>query len=171
MQLAYLALGSNRGPRRHRLSEAVHALGRLPGVRIRAVSSLYETAFVGSGEQDDYLNACILVETDWSPEDLLARTQELERAAGRKSDTHMKPRSLDIDLLVIGEERRNSSQLRLPHPRMGERRFVLQPLADLDPELVLPGKGVAVRELLDEPSVRAQGILERATGAWWEAEV
>lgn len=168
MQLAYLALGSNRGPRRHRLAQAVVALDRLPGMRVRAVSALYETDFVGPGEQDAYLNACVLVETDWSPEDLLARTQELERAAGRKPNSHMEPRPLDIDLLVIGEERREGARLRLPHPRLGERRFVLQPLADLDPELIPPGAGLPVRELLDAPSVRAQPLVERASGSWWE---
>jgi 2-amino-4-hydroxy-6-hydroxymethyldihydropteridine diphosphokinase len=169
MQLAYLALGSNRGPRRRHLAEAIAALGRLPGVRVRAVSALYETAFVGAGIQEPYLNACVMLETDWSPEDLLARTQELERAAGREPDGHMAPRPLDIDLLIFGDERRTSARLELPHPRLGERRFVLQPLADLDPDLVPPGEKSSVRELLRTPDVKTQAIQEHASGTWWEA--
>lgn len=168
MRLAYLALGSNQGARRLQLAAAVRALGRLPGSRLRAVSPLYETEFVGTGEQDPYLNACVLLETGQTPEDLLESAQALESAAGRPPDSHMRPRPLDVDLLMVGEERRDSPRLRLPHPRLAERRFVLQPLADLDPELVPPGSSLPVRELLAAPGIQRQSVRERASGAWWE---
>jgi len=168
MQLAYLALGSNRGKRRCRLAEAVIALGQLPDTHVRAVSALYESAYVGPGEQEAYLNACVLLETDSSPEELLSNTQELERLAGRKPNGHMMPRTLDIDLLVMGEETRATEHLQLPHPRLGERRFVLQPLSDLDPELVPPGIRVPVREMLRAPAVRSQELRQCASSSWWE---
>jgi 2-amino-4-hydroxy-6-hydroxymethyldihydropteridine diphosphokinase len=149
----------------------VAALGRLPGTRLRGVSALYETDFVGPGEQDPFLNACVVVETEASPEELLEYTQQLERAAGREPDSHMQPRTLDIDLLVHGESRRDGERLQLPHPRMGERRFVLQPLSDLDPELTPPGTATPVRDLLAAPELAAQRIREVAGDDWWEEEV
>jgi 2-amino-4-hydroxy-6-hydroxymethyldihydropteridine diphosphokinase len=170
MQLAYLALGSNQGPRKRQLRDAVHALGRLPATRLLAVSGLYETVYVGPGEQGPYLNACVRLATECTPEELLECTQELERAAGREPDSHMAPRTLDIDLLIVGEERRMGDDLQLPHPRMLERRFVMEPLADLDPELVPPGATSTVRELSAAAELRAQELRLLSSGAWWEED-
>jgi 2-amino-4-hydroxy-6-hydroxymethyldihydropteridine diphosphokinase len=94
----------------------------------------------------------------------------MERLAGRQLDGHMKPRPLDVDLLLVDDLRLNEARLSLPHPRMHERRFVLQPLADLAPDLRLPGHELPVSRLLEEPSVRRQRLQEAARGRWWEVK-
>lgn len=168
MSLAYVALGSNQGARRHELARAIQGLQRLPETRIRGISRLYETTYQGAGTQGPYLNACLALETSLSPQELLEAGQEMERRAGRKHDGHMKPRPLDVDLLLIDDLQLDEARLQLPHPRMHERRFVLQPLADLDPELMLPGQERRVWQLLEEPRVRGQELREAARGSWWE---
>ena len=139
MSLAYLALGSNLGSRRLELARAIEGIQHLPGTEIRGISRLYETAYQGVGTQRPYLNACLVLETSLSPRRLLEAGQEMERRAGREHDGHMKPRPLDVDLLLVDDLRLNEARLSLPHPRMHERRFVLQPLADLAPDLRVPG--------------------------------
>lgn len=170
MSLAYVALGSNQGARRHELARAVQGLQRLPKTQLQGVSRLYETTYQGAGTQRPYLNACLVLETSLSPQRLLQAGQEMERRAGREHDGHMKPRPLDVDLLLVDDLRLDEARLCLPHPRMHERRFVLQPLADLDPELKLPGQELPVRQLLQEPRVRRQELREAARGRWWEVK-
>lgn len=170
MSLAYLALGSNLGSRRLALARAIEGLRRLPGTRICGISHLYETSYQGTGQQRPYLNACLVLETSLSPGSLLEAGQEMERLAGRQLDGHMKPRPLDVDLLLVDDLRLNEARLSLPHPRMHERRFVLQPLADLAPDLRLPGHELPVSRLLEEPSVRRQRLQEAARGRWWEVK-
>ena len=170
MRPAYLALGSNLGPRRAHLARAVRELAALPHSRLVAVSSLYETAYVGPGEQPPYLNACLRLDTALSPEDLLAAGRRLEREEGRAEDGHMAPRPLDVDLLVHGGERRRGDRLTLPHPRLAERRFVLEPLAEVAPTLVPPGQPSSVEDLLARPEVQRQEVLRRPEGRWWEEE-
>ncbi len=167
MSLAYLGLGSNQGSRREHLARAVRALGSLPGCRLVAVSDLYETAYQGPGRQEHYLNACLALETELSPHELLQRGQQLEREAGRPAGSHMLPRPLDVDLLLLDQRRVEEEDLQIPHPRLTQRRFVLEPLCDLDPELVIPGETRPVRVLARSQELRRQPVHHRASGAWW----
>ena len=136
---AYLALGSNLGDRLAHLQLAVDALARVPGIRVVAVSRIYETAPVGGPPQDPYLNAVVAIETDLGPHELLRRCQELEELAARERTERWGPRTLDVDVLLVGELRVETADLTIPHPRMWERGFVLAPLRDVAPELVDAG--------------------------------
>ena len=132
---AFLALGSNLGDRWGHLRAAVDAM---PDVV--AVSPVYETAPVGGPEgQAEYLNLVVELETERSPRELLGVAQALEEAAGRVRVERWGPRTLDVDVLLVGDLVVDEPDLVVPHPRMFERRFVLAPLADLAPELVPPG--------------------------------
>jgi 2-amino-4-hydroxy-6-hydroxymethyldihydropteridine diphosphokinase len=149
---AALSLGSNLGNRMENLRRARAGIGKVPGVRLLASSSVYETDPVDvAAEHRDrkFLNAAVLVETELTPEALAGRLQALETALGRRrcADRNA-PRVVDIDLLYVGAERRERPELRLPHPRWTERRFVVQPLADVAPDRVLPGETRTVREIL-----------------------
>ncbi len=145
--LVYLSLGSNQGHSRRLLEEAVRALGDLPHTRVIARSSLYRTAPVGYVDQAEFLNQVIAVRTTLEPHDLLDVTQNLERAAGRERGARWAPRTLDIDLLWYDGVRLDDDRLQLPHPRLADRRFVLEPLAELAPGLVLAGGGTVAEAL------------------------
>ncbi|MFO8099216.1 MAG: 2-amino-4-hydroxy-6-hydroxymethyldihydropteridine diphosphokinase [Salinibacter sp.] len=143
MTSAYLGLGSNQGPRAQHLQTAIDRLGETSGVHVGAASPVYESeAHTVRPEetQPSYLNAVVVVETSWSPKGLLRKTQALERAAGRNrtEEGRWEPRPLDLDLLMVGTEQRDTDVLTLPHPRLAERRFVLRPWADLAPNLRVP---------------------------------
>jgi 2-amino-4-hydroxy-6-hydroxymethyldihydropteridine diphosphokinase len=139
---AYVALGANLGDRERTLREAVDALGAEEGVEVVAVSTLRETEPVGVGEQPLYLNGAVALATTLSATDLLARLLAVELRFGRtRIAREHGPRTLDLDLLLYGDEQIEEPGLTVPHPRLHERRFVLEPLADLDPGLVVPGHG------------------------------
>ena len=151
---AYVALGSNLGDREARLAEAIAALRATPGIAALAVSRLYETEPVGPPGQGPYQNAVAGFETELAPRALLERLLAVEAAAGRRrSATRNEARVLDLDLLLHGETRLAEPDLVVPHPRLHERAFVLEPLAELAPGLVHPvlgvGSQVAVRRLFD----------------------
>jgi 2-amino-4-hydroxy-6-hydroxymethyldihydropteridine diphosphokinase len=131
---AFLGLGSNLGDRLGRLERAVDLLAGAGDVM--AVSPVYETDPVGGPEQGPYLNVVVELSTTDSPRQLLTRCQALEEDAARVRTVRFGPRSLDADVLLVGDERVEEADLVVPHPRMYERRFVLAPLADLDPGLV-----------------------------------
>lgn len=159
---AILSLGSNLGDRRIALERACAALAEEPGLRILERSPIYETEPVGVPEEEAgrlFLNQVVIVSTDRSPEALSDTVHAIEARWGRtRTGVHGAARVLDIDLIAFGTERRNTPELTLPHPRTRKRRFVLQPLADLRPNLVLPGESRSVAELLrdlpDTPRVR-----------------
>jgi 2-amino-4-hydroxy-6-hydroxymethyldihydropteridine diphosphokinase len=141
--MAYIGLGANLGDRPAALRDAVARLGGTPGITVRRVSPVYETAAHTRepGEvQPPYLNAVAEVRTDLAPEALLAACLDIERQAGRdrRQARPWAPRPLDLDLLVYGRLSCATDVLVVPHPRLAERRFVLQPLADLDPDLHVP---------------------------------
>ena len=136
MVRAYVALGSNLGDRLAQLQLGVDALTRVPGVDVLAVSRVYETAPVGGPPQDPYLNAVVAIETDLDPYELLRRCQQIEELAARERIERWGPRTLDVDLLIIGDWRVDNDDLTIPHPRMWERGFVLAPLRDVAPDLV-----------------------------------
>ena len=136
MTRAYLGLGSNLGDRTAHLQLAIDALAETEGVQVVAVSNVYETAPVGGPEQDDYLNAVVALETDLSARDLLAVAQGIEQLADRVRTVRWGPRTLDVDVLLVGDERVDEPDLQVPHPRLAERGFVLAPLRDVAPDQV-----------------------------------
>ena len=135
----YLGLGSNVGDRRANLRAAVGELRRR-GVTVVAESSVYETAPQGEIlDQPDFLNAAVEIQTELGPEELLDACKEIERALGREQGTpRHSPRPIDIDLLLLGDLEYASDRLTLPHREVTSRRFVLEPLLELDPQLALP---------------------------------
>jgi 2-amino-4-hydroxy-6-hydroxymethyldihydropteridine diphosphokinase len=139
--LAYVGLGANLGPREITLLRAVDLLADTEGVEVRAVSQLRETEPVGVVDQPLFLNGAVVLDTSLSPRELLHRLLEIERELGRVRDVRWGPRVVDLDLLVYGDRQINEPGLRVPHSRLHERRFALEPLAELDPELDVPGLG------------------------------
>jgi 2-amino-4-hydroxy-6-hydroxymethyldihydropteridine diphosphokinase len=152
----YLGLGSNQGDRLAALRAARDALAAR-GIQPLAASSVYETAPQGGvTDQPDFLNACLEVETELGPEELLAACKEVERALGREAGgPRHGPRPIDVDLLLLGGLELRSERLTLPHPEIRSRRFVLEPLLELDPGLRLPG-GFRLADAL--PAVAAQRV-------------
>jgi 2-amino-4-hydroxy-6-hydroxymethyldihydropteridine diphosphokinase len=148
---AYLGIGSNLGDRAAHLQGAVDALGRFDGLRVVAVSRVYETSPVGGPPQPDYLNAVVVVDSALTARALLDAAHEVEAAAERVRTVRWGPRTLDVDILLVGDEQVDEPDLVVPHPRMAERAFVVVPLADVAPEW--EGRLPA-----DTASVRAAGL-------------
>jgi len=144
MTRAYVGLGANLGDREATIRAA---LAELPG--LVAVSELRETDPVGVVDQPAFLNGAAALDTELSARELLDALLALERKLGRARRERWGPRTIDLDLLLYGEERIDEPGLTVPHPRLHERRFALEPLADLDPELVVPGCG-RISDLLAE---------------------
>jgi len=145
---AYVGLGANLGPREVTLLRAADLLAAADGVEVVAVSQLRETDPVGVVEQPPFLSGAIALDTSLSPRAVLELLLEIEEELGRVRGERWGPRTVDLDLLVYGDERVDEDGLHVPHPRLHERRFALEPLAELDPELVIPGLG-SVAALLD----------------------
>ncbi|MBA4378313.1 MAG: 2-amino-4-hydroxy-6-hydroxymethyldihydropteridine diphosphokinase [Gemmatimonas sp.] len=140
-----LGLGSNLGDRLASLRRGWAAVGALDGVRPLDCSGIWETAYVGpGGAQPPYLNACARIATVLAPRALLTALQRIERDCGRPPATHLRPRILDLDILLFGDRLVREPDLVIPHPRLRERAFVLEPLAELDPGLILPDSGLTV---------------------------
>ncbi|MGE9270487.1 MAG: 2-amino-4-hydroxy-6-hydroxymethyldihydropteridine diphosphokinase [Verrucomicrobiales bacterium] len=148
-----VALGSNLGDRLHHLQSARNSLRKLavPGTPYLQ-ASIYQTAPIGCPEgSPDFFNTLVEFHFDGTPEELLVQTQRLERMAGREQGLVANaPRPLDLDILYFGALRLRTDQLEIPHPRMTERRFVLEPLAEIQPNFVLPGQQQSAAELLNE---------------------
>jgi len=143
MTTAYIALGSNLNDPATQLSMALVQLDALPHCHIEAISSVYSSAAVGPGDQPQYLNAVVELTTTLSPPDLLCAMQDIEDKQGRVREQRWGARTLDLDILLYGSEKIDTGKLQVPHPRMGERNFVLYPLAEITGEqLMLPCGGV-----------------------------
>jgi 2-amino-4-hydroxy-6-hydroxymethyldihydropteridine diphosphokinase len=140
---AYVGLGSNLGDREAALRGAVAALAAAPAVEVVAVSTFADTEPVGFLDQPRFLNGVAALETTLGPRELLDLLLAIEAGFGRDRGAvpAQGPRTLDLDLLLYGDEEIEEPGLRVPHPRLAERAFALRPLAELDPELVVPGKG------------------------------
>ena len=138
---AFIGLGGNLDNPAARIRRAFAALGQLPGTRLVAHSSLYRTAPVGYLDQPDFINAVALLETSIAPLPLLDAMLHLELDAGRERSFRNAPRTLDLDLLLYGQQTLTDSRLILPHPRMANRAFVLIPLAEIANDLDIPGHG------------------------------
>ncbi|MCL4159565.1 UNVERIFIED_CONTAM: hypothetical protein GTU68_023420 [Idotea baltica] len=142
-----LGLGSNLGDPRSNLDEAVRRLEQTEGVTLVARSSDYRTPPWGPVKQDDFRNICVVVDTVLSPRDLLKRCLAIELELGRVRDERWGPRTIDIDVLIYGMERIAEADLEIPHPRMGDRAFVLIPLAEIWPDAPLADGRTAAEAL------------------------
>jgi 2-amino-4-hydroxy-6-hydroxymethyldihydropteridine diphosphokinase len=152
---AWVGIGANLGDARAQVEDALARLTRLPGVRLLRASSLYRSAPIDSSG-DDYVNAVAELDTALGAHALLAQLHAIEQAHGRERPYRNAPRTLDLDLLLYGDQViANAPALIVPHPRMHERAFVLAPLAELAPGLEIPGRG-RVADLL--PGVAGQAI-------------
>lgn len=136
-----MALGSNLGNPVQTIEDAIDAMAALRGSLLMAISSLYRTAPVGLKHQPDFINAVVALDTRLGPRELLEELFALEARFGRERSVKNAPRTLDLDLLLHGDAIINHPALTLPHPRMHERAFVLAPLAEIAPSLVIPGRG------------------------------
>lgn len=169
MSLAWIGLGANLGRPKHSLEQALIALQALPKCRLVASSPSYWTAAWGLEDQPEFLNAVVCLKTDLAPLDLLRALLVVETGLGRKrGGARWGPRELDLDLLLVDDQVIEEPELKLPHPRLHERAFVLIPLTDLAPELVIPGRG-AVKDLLQAlPEEALDGIRRAGSlhGSW-----
>ena len=147
MTVAHVGLGANIGEPRAQVLAAWDALGRIPQTRAIARSSLYRSAAMGYEDQPDFLNCVAKLETALQPRALLSHLQQIERDLGRTRSSRDAPRTIDLDLLLYGSEVIDTPDLVVPHPRMHERVFVLEPLVELDPGAVIPGRGSAAEYL------------------------
>jgi len=156
---AYVALGSNLGDRMANLAAAVDALGAVPGVRVDAVSSVYETEPWGGVEQPRYANAVVALGVEGEALALLRACKAIERSGGRVPGERFGPRAIDLDVVLFGEETIVSPELTVPHPRMLERDFVVTPLLEIAPDATLPdGRPVTAEHAIEG---RVTGVLGR----------
>jgi len=137
---AVIALGSNLGNRELNIDSAIVELAKI--IEISHLSTNHETDPVGGPEQPKYLNAVLIAETQLDPHELLISMLEIENKLGRKREIHWGPRTIDLDLIVVGDEVVVSDVLVLPHPRAHERKFVLEPWLEIDPTAQIPGIGL-----------------------------
>lgn len=147
VSLVYIALGSNLDEPREQVERGLQALTNLPQTRFRARSGWYQSKAVGPGEQGDYVNGVALVETALEPDELIVHLHRIEAAQGRERRVRWAARTLDLDILLYGERVIATDRLHIPHPRLSERNFVLYPLADISPDLILPD-GTSLATLL-----------------------
>jgi len=136
---AYIGLGSNLGDRRSYIRKALRLLNDIPGIKVRRVAPIYHTAPMGFTHQDWFFNTVAEIETTLSPDALLAALLAVEARLGRVRTQRWGPRTIDLDILLYGDLKLDTPDLTVPHPRLTERAFAVVPLADLAPELVLPG--------------------------------
>ena len=153
---AYVGLGSNLHKPSQQIEEALGLIAEIPVTRFIAVSSLYRSAPFGGVEQPDFVNAVAAILTQLPPQELIAALQDVENRQGRKRDeTRWGPRVLDLDLLVYSNRKVDEPDLSVPHPGIGERNFVLLPLGEIAPDLVIPGLGrvASLPVNVEEPSI------------------
>jgi 2-amino-4-hydroxy-6-hydroxymethyldihydropteridine diphosphokinase len=152
--IAFVGIGANLGDARANVRDALDRLAAQPGCRLLAASSLWRTAPIDSSG-DDYINAVAQIDTSLDAHALLAALQAIETAHGRERPYRNAPRTLDLDLLLYGDETIATLELSVPHPRMHERAFVLAPLCEIAPDALIPGRGPAAGFL---PRVADQAI-------------
>lgn len=147
VMLAYIGIGSNLANPRAQVVQAFTELNAIPNSRLMAKSALYSSTAIGPGEQPDYINAVALLQTELTPLVLLDALQAIEQNHQRVRIEHWGPRTLDLDILLLDQQIIDSDRLKVPHPYLTQRNFVLYPLADITPDLQLPD-GVRLRQYL-----------------------
>lgn len=148
---AYIALGSNLGDRQSNIGIALQKIAALAETRAVGTSRFLDNPAVGGpSDSPPFLNAVTQIETSLSPKQLLRKLLEIEQSLGRERREKWGPRTIDLDLLLYGNETIVTDELTVPHPRMHERRFVLIPLGELSPQLIIPGQTKSIRQLLDD---------------------
>ncbi|MCR1798045.1 2-amino-4-hydroxy-6-hydroxymethyldihydropteridine diphosphokinase [Staphylococcus warneri] len=152
MVKAYLGLGSNMGDRAHQLQQAIQIIDRFQHIDVTSVSSIYETEPVGYTDQPQFLNLCIEIETTLKPQELLKRCLETEQALHRVRKIRWGPRTLDVDILLYGNEIIEEDNLIIPHPRIVERAFVLIPLNDIASKHIEPRSQRLIKNLVTADS-------------------
>jgi 2-amino-4-hydroxy-6-hydroxymethyldihydropteridine diphosphokinase len=145
-----IGIGSNMGDRQVYCEEAVRLISNFPKTSLLAVSSLYETAPLELIDQDWFINCVAAVRTTFSPGELLRACQEVEQSLGRKRSVRFGPRTIDLDILFYGDQIIHETDLTIPHPRAHERRFVLEPLAEIAPEFEHPALRKTASQILQE---------------------
>ena len=159
--VVYVGVGSNLDNPEQQVQSAIDECAVLPRTRLRARSSLYRSAPMGPQDQPDYVNAVACLATGLLPDTLLQELQAIEQRHGRERSRHWGPRTLDLDILLYGQDVIDTEHLKIPHPGIAERNFVLYPLAEIDSQLDIPGKG-KLRALLQRCS---EAGLTRLTAA------
>lgn len=157
----YLGLGSNLEDREGNIRRAVSVIADHPQIEVVRVSSMYETTPVGFKDQPDFINAVVLIETTLSPRELYDTVHKIEELLGRKRTFRWGPRVIDIDILLYGNETIDEKGLRIPHPMLMARRFVLEPLAEIAPDLALPDGRTALesaRESAEGDNAETEGV-------------
>lgn len=155
MTTVYISFGSNMGDREQQISDALNLLDNVRDTSVKCVSSLYETAPVGGVEQDDFLNGIAEITTQLSPLELLDEIQAIELKLNRVRKIHWGPRTIDLDIVLFGAEVIDRERLKIPHPFMHERSFVLIPLNEVAPDAVHPTMNKKISELVTmDPDVR-----------------
>jgi 2-amino-4-hydroxy-6-hydroxymethyldihydropteridine diphosphokinase len=158
LTIAYIGIGSNLDRPRERVHAACEALARISHTRLAKRSSLYRSAPQGHREQPDFVNAVAALDTVLSARRLFGELQRIELEAGRERSFRNAPRTLDLDLLLFGDERIQDADLLVPHPRMHERAFVLVPLLEIAPDAVIPGVGRAREHLAANANQRVERL-------------
>lgn len=154
-RIAYLGLGSNVGDREEYIEQAVFLLGKTPGIKMVKRSANTETEAEGGGDQPQFLNAAVAILTTLSPYKLLEATQSIETALGRERDVEWGPRTIDVDVLLYGDDIVSDDKLQIPHPLLHERLFVLKPLSDIAPDAMHPTLERTIAELYEEKKTEA----------------
>lgn len=165
MPVAYIGLGSNIGDKAANLNRAIEELGKIPGIKVLAVSSIYKTEPVGDIEQEWFLNAAARIETILAPRELLDTLLNIERSLGRVREARWGPRVIDLDILLYDDLVINEEGLAIPHPYLHKRGFVLAPLGEIAPEVIHPVLEKSIKELLtglhDDKKIERMGGLKR----------
>lgn len=164
----FLGLGSNEGNREDNIRRALVLLENDERIEIMAVSSLYETRPLGESNQPDFINCVARIKTDYSPQELLVVAKSIEITLGREPHTHMLPRPMDVDILIYDDIDLDLLDLRIPHSRLTERRFILEPLLEIDRDVIHPLTSRPLAESLEE--VKSQKVIKRtdSTEVWNE---
>lgn len=158
MSDVFLGLGSNDGNREDNIKRALVLLENDKGIKIKAASSLYETKALGESLQPDFVNCVVKIKTDYEPRDLLKIAKSVEKTLGREPHTHMLPRTMDIDILLYDNIDLDSLELRIPHSRLHMRRFVLEPLLEIDKNIRHPVTNELLSDCLEK--VKSQKMMK-----------